>query len=237
MKCFHLGLGHVLKNGTLIQMSNRAIFLLLISLLGSSWVANANESITLNFAITDVEGSPVSNGVVLLTPTHGEFPQSEPDSLPTAIMNQIDKQFVPHVLVVQKNTEISFPNADNLFHHVYSFSPTKQFELKLYKEFTAEPLLFEQSGIVDIGCNIHDWMLGYIVISDSPYFLKTDDQGLGQVTLPKGEYSMQFWHPAFSYVSAFENDVQTFSTSTTISVSLDETVPNHLGFDDGFGDY
>ena len=79
-------------------------------------------------------------------------------------MNQINKQFAPHVLVVQKNTEVTFPNADNVFHHVYSFSPTKQFELKLYKEFTAEPLFFEQAGIVDIGCNIHDWMLGYMIL-------------------------------------------------------------------------
>ena len=99
--------------------------------------------------------------VLTLTPnfTLASTPQREEEP---AIMNQIDKQFAPHVLVVQSGTDISFPNADNLFHHVYSFSPTKQFELKLYKEFTAEPLRFEQAGIVDIGCNIHDWMLGYI---------------------------------------------------------------------------
>ena len=127
--------------------------------------------------------------VLTLTPnfTLASTPQREEEP---AIMNQIDKQFAPHVLVVQSGTDISFPNADNLFHHVYSFSPTKQFELKLYKEFTAEPLRFEQAGIVDIGCNIHDWMLGYIVVTDSPFFAKTNEEGVMNVSLPVGEYSV-----------------------------------------------
>lgn len=219
------------------KMITRITFLVLVSIFSGVALADTNETITITFQIDDDNRTPVSDAVIILTPTDGDYPEVSVDNLPTAVMNQIDKQFAPHVLVVQKNTEIAFPNADNLFHHVYSFSPTKQFELKLYKEFTAEPLLFEQSGIVDIGCNIHDWMLGYIVVSDSPYFLKTDNDGTGQVTVPKGEYEMQLWHPALSYVKAFDDKVASFTTSQTMSVSLDETVPEQQGFDDGFGDY
>lgn len=196
----------------------------------------ANDDVEVEIAITDAAGNQVENGVLIFTP---KFTLANPPALPDvpAIMNQIDKQFAPHVLVVQAGTEISFPNADNLFHHVYSFSPAKQFEVKLYKEFTAEPLLFEQAGIVDIGCNIHDWMLGYIVVTDSPFFLKTDASGNAQVTLPRGEYGVRFWHPAVPNAKAFDTDSITIDSAQSLSVTLDQTVPVADDFDDGFGDY
>lgn len=211
-----------------------AALVLLLSSFSFSVCAQSHPSIT--FDITDAEGTAVRNSVITLTPTDGKYPQDNGPK-PQAIMNQIDKQFVPHVLVVQTNTEISFPNADNLFHHVYSFSPTKQFELKLYKEFTAEPLLFEAPGVVDIGCNIHDWMLGYIVVSDSPYFVKTDENGQGSLQLPKGEYTLTYWHPEMQNAMPFASKTLTVTESTTISASLDSVVPSNSGFDDGFGDY
>ncbi len=77
-------------------------------------------------------------------------------------MDQQGHQFVPHLLVVQAGTEVTFPNSDNVSHHVYSFSPTKPFELPLYKGDVYPPVTFEKAGIVVVGCNIHDSMLGYI---------------------------------------------------------------------------
>ena len=139
-------------------MKYKTIFSALLLMACSSMALGQDEQ-TATFSITlnDSDGVPVDNGVFLFEPQFEveahQMPQQEP-----AIMNQIDKQFEPHVLVVKAGTEVTFPNADNLFHHVYSFSPTKQFELKLYKEFTAEPLRFDTAGVVDIGCNIHDWM-------------------------------------------------------------------------------
>lgn len=192
----------------------------------------ARFSITLN----DSDGDPVNDGVFLFEPQFEveahQMPHQEP-----AIMNQIDKQFEPHVLVVKAGTEVTFPNADNLFHHVYSFSPTKQFELKLYKEFTAEPLRFENAGIVDIGCNIHDWMLGYIVVADTPYYGKTNIQGQGLVSLPHGEYTVRFWHPQVEGEKAFPPQSISVSADTQVTWILNTNIIRDDGFDSGFGDY
>jgi len=197
---------------------------------------SAAGNVTATVSIVDANESPVANAVVLFTPL---FDVTTPRASPRepAIMNQINKQFVPHVLVVEKNTEVAFPNADNVFHHVYSFSPAKQFELKLYKEFTAEPLFFEQAGIVDIGCNIHDWMLGYIVITDTPFFIKTLEDGMDSVSLPKGRYKVEFWHPDAPGDMPFSQPEIEITENTQFTLALSRVISDDSGFDDGFGDY
>ncbi|MBQ4831507.1 methylamine utilization protein [Alteromonas sp. MMG017] len=200
------------------------------------------DTVTASITLLDAEQSPVKDGVVIFTPlfdlSSTELKNSEAESTPkTAIMNQINKQFAPHVLVVQENTEVTFPNADNVFHHVYSFSPTKQFELKLYKEFTAEPLFFEQAGIVDIGCNIHDWMLGYIVIADSPYFVKTANDGNASISLPAGKYSVEFWHPNAPNEQPFIETEVKLTRDKNFTLTLSKVIASDDDFDDGFGDY
>ncbi|WP_334049841.1 methylamine utilization protein [Alteromonas gracilis] len=209
-----------------------------LHLMACSSMALGQDERTARFSITlnDSDGTPVDNGVFLFEPQFDveahQTPQQEP-----AVMNQINKQFVPHVLVVKAGTEVTFPNADNLFHHVYSFSPTKQFELKLYKEFTAEPLRFEKAGIVDIGCNIHDWMLGYIVVSDSPYFGKTNEQGQTDIVLPVGEYRVSFWHPQVDGEQAFSTRSVSVSSDTSKQWKLTAIIESDDDFDFGFGDY
>ncbi|GFD94332.1 hypothetical protein KUL156_35870 [Alteromonas sp. KUL156] len=189
-------------------------------------------SITLN----DSDNKPVNDGVFLFEPQFevNEHQMPQPQAV---VMNQIDKQFVPHVLVVKAGTEVTFPNADNLFHHVYSFSPTKQFELKLYKEFTAKPLRFDTPGVVDIGCNIHDWMLGYIVVSDSPYFGKTDSEGKSLISLPHGEYTVRFWHPQVEDEKAFPSKSISVNADTEVTWTLSTIMVSEDEFDSGFGDY
>jgi plastocyanin len=111
------------------------------------------------------------------------------------IIDQIDKEFIAHVLPIQRGTSINFPNHDQIRHHVYSFSPTKKFEIPLYEGTPAQPIIFDKTGVVTLGCNIHDWMSAYIYIVDTPYFTMTDTNGIAKLTLPKGDYSLQFWHP------------------------------------------
>ena len=206
--------------------------------MASSNFAVGQDAQTARFSITlnDSDGAPVDNGVFLFEPKFDldahQMPHQEP-----AVMNQIDKQFEPHVLVVKAGTEVTFPNADNLFHHVYSFSPTKQFELKLYKEFTAEPLRFENAGIVDIGCNIHDWMLGYIVVSDSPYFGKTNPEGQSLISLPHGDYTVRFWHPQVEGEKALPSQPISVTADTQVTWTLNTNIIRDDGFDSGFGDY
>jgi plastocyanin len=112
-----------------------------------------------------------------------------------AIMDQVDTQFSPHILAVQKQSMVRFPNSDSIKHHVYSFSSAKVFELQLYKDLQAEPLLFSKTGAVELGCNVHDWMLGYIYVVDTPYFAKTNANGVALLTVPNGKYEVNTWHP------------------------------------------
>jgi plastocyanin len=112
-------------------------------------------------------------------------------------VEQKGRQFNPLVSVVQTGTNIHFPNKDNVRHHVYSFSPAKKFELKLYSGVPANPVTFNKPGTVVIGCNIHDAMLAYIHIVDTPYFAKTDLTGVAKISnLPEGSYELKVWHYA-----------------------------------------
>lgn len=113
----------------------------------------------------------------------------------TGIMDQRDRQFVPHVLVVGKGAQVSFPNSDNIRHHVYSFSEPKRFEIKLYADQPEDPVVFDKSGIVILGCNIHDTMLGYIFVSEWEYYAKTDAQGEATVSLEQAPKRLRLWHP------------------------------------------
>ncbi|GEA09502.1 hypothetical protein KUL42_42630 [Alteromonas sp. KUL42] len=217
---------------------NRFLLSLLLSLLALTTVATENNNANVTFEITlaDSEGKMVNDAVFIFEPLF-EIAVTTDSEPPTAIMNQIKKQFVPHVLVAKTGTSIRFPNADNIFHHVYSFSPTKQFELKLYKEFTAEPLKFDKPGIVDIGCNIHDWMLGYIVVTDSPFFAKTENEGSISLSLPKGDYNVRFWHPLVKSDSLFETKTLSVNESSAVEWQLSTALPADDEFDFGFGDY
>lgn len=150
--------------------------------------------------ILDPQSQPLSNIVVYLH-AEGEL-SSEQSHISNvslqdkpAIMDQIDKQFMPHILVVQKSSWVDFPNSDSIKHHVYSFSPTQSFELKLYSAGEPNTLQFDSVGEVSMGCNIHDWMLGYIYVVDTPWFGKTSHQGTVSFDIPKGNYTLKIWSP------------------------------------------
>ncbi|MBI3286126.1 MAG: methylamine utilization protein [Burkholderiales bacterium] len=113
----------------------------------------------------------------------------------TAEIEQKDKTFIPLVTVVQTGTAIFFPNNDTVRHHAYSFSPARPFELKLYSGKPAAPILFDKAGTVVVGCNIHDHMIAYIQVVDTPYFAKTDSKGQARLpAMPPGKYTLKVWH-------------------------------------------
>jgi len=143
------------------------------------------------------------NVVVWLQPKTSISLPRKPEKMFT--MGQKDRQFTPHILVVEQNGQVDFPNADSIMHHVYSFSKSKSFELKLYREQPQAPITFEQTGVVELGCNIHDWMLGYIVVVDSPYYGITDEQGQVTLDVPVGEYTLKSWHEGFGDISSIES--------------------------------
>lgn len=159
----------------------------------------------------------VANAVVHATPVDGTT-LSRP-SKTEAVMDQIDQDFKPHVLPVLRGTSVRFPNSDDTRHQVYSFSQTKTFELDLYHGETAQPVTFDQTGVATLGCNIHDWMLGYILVLDTPAFSRTDDAGDARIAdLPAGRYRVELWHPRLK--DAATPDARTVEVTATGTTRL-----------------
>lgn len=114
---------------------------------------------------------------------------------PLVEVAQEGQEFYAFLTIVQQGTKVVFPNRDTVQHHVYSLSKTKKFELPLYNPGQAESIVFEAAGQVALGCNIHDWMIAYVVVVPTPWFAKTDPHGVARVTAPPGRYRLEVWHP------------------------------------------
>jgi plastocyanin len=167
--------------------------------------------------VKDHKGKFVADAVVLAVPVD---PRNALHAKPPAdAVDQVDKQFVPYVKVIFVGSTVSFPNSDNIRHQVYSFSHAKKFELPLYGGTNASPVVFDKTGVVVLGCNIHDWMIGYIYVSETPFFTKTGALGTAAMSdMPAGEYSVRLWHPSMDH--AEENTIQhiTLTAETPVSV-------------------
>lgn len=145
--------------------------------------------------------------------------------LEPAVMDQRDLQYSPYVIAVQAGTLVSFPNSDDIRHHVYSFSPAKRFELRLYHGTTAEPVLFDEPGKVVLGCNIHDSMLGYIFVVDTPYFALTDANGEASVNLDAAnDWTVRVEHPRSK--RAWEQQITASQLAAGLSVDLGALTPD-----------
>ena len=148
---------------------------------------------TLQVQVKDAAGKPLADTVVYAI-SGAPFDARKPRA-PVAV-EQVDREFVPYVTVIQAGTTVTFPNRDPILHHVYSFSPAKPFEIKLYTGKSPVEVVFDKPGVVTLGCNIHDWMIGYIAVVPTPWFAKTDAAGTAIVRdLPAGAYDIHAWHP------------------------------------------
>lgn len=143
--------------------------------------------------VQDAAGKPVADAIVFLDSADARK-QVRPQQ--GAEMAQEKRQFVPGVMVVPVGTEVRFPNRDTVRHHVYSFSPAKKFELKLYIGTPANPVLFDRPGVVVLGCNIHDDMVGWILVVETPYYARSaGSTGKVQIdNVPPGAYTLRTWH-------------------------------------------
>ncbi|QIZ85866.1 methylamine utilization protein [Bermanella marisrubri] len=183
--------------------------------------------------VTDNAGEPLANAVVQLVGSSEAVNVSKQP----LVMDQMDKSFVPKVLLAPIHSEINFPNSDNIRHHVYSFSKAKTFELKLYAGQPKDPIKFDQEGIVVLGCNIHDSMVGYIYVTDAQAYL-TDVNGMVYIqSLPEEVNSIAVWHPDTKQGVDYRKVIQVPSSNTSqITVSLDIQSPEPRNtFEDVFG--
>jgi hypothetical protein len=169
--------------------------------------------------VKDDKGNPVEDAVLYAMPlSGGELPPPQ-----SAIIDQIDKEFYPYVSAVQVGTAVSFPNNDEIRHHVYSFSPAKTFELPLYPpgKGLEQSVVFDQPGVVVLGCNIHDWMKAYVFVVETPFFAKTDNTGSASITnLGPGEYEVKRWHPRIQKSSEAQKLAVTIAQGSSEAVEF-----------------
>lgn len=175
--------------------------------------------------VADAAGKPLADAVVFLESAEA---RKQVRPLADLEMAQKKKQFVPGVLVVPVGSAVRFPNQDAVRHHVYSFSPVKKFELKLYAGTPSNPVVFDQPGVVTLGCNIHDQMVGWILVVETPYYAHTPATGQAKVhDVPPGRYTLRTWHARMPVGAPALEQALTVpaSGSVTASVRMAELLP------------
>ena len=158
----------------------------------------ASPSFALDLAVTvrGDDGMALANAVVVVRPSAGAAAGPPIRFAWPLKMTQQNIAFDPYALIVPVGSTVGFPNKDKVRHHVYSFSATKSFELKLYGQQQERTVTFEKAGVVPLGCNIHDSMIGYIFVTDSAFSAKSDASGQVMIRgIPAGAASVSVWHP------------------------------------------
>lgn len=178
-------------------------------------------SLTVNIAPPN-SVADLSGAVVYLVDTaanHNDTAAPTPPIAPKMIA-QSGRLFDPYINVIQTGTEVIFPNRDSVAHHVYSFSAARAFELPLYKNELTPSITFEKPGLITLGCNIHDWMLGYILVVDTPYFQQLSGLTATFEDIPTGQYLLSFWAPDMDQREAAQLLVNIGSSNQTVSMPL-----------------
>ena len=175
-------------------------------------------------SVTTSDGKPLPDAVVLIPAKPGDPKPAPMDGLKMA---QTGKQFAPFVLIAPVGSTVEFPNLDKFRHHVYSFSKGNKFELELYGREEKRVVTFKTAGVAALGCNIHDQMVAFIRVIDTPWAAKSGADGVARLTAaPEGSRRIDVWHP---YATAKEQTVtQTLTVSagtTTVTVVLDIAPP------------
>lgn len=177
---------------TLRARRGRIAALASLALLGALLHAACALAASLRVSVKLPDGQSLADAVITVRSTGKTLDSAAPIH---AVMDQMHRMFVPEVLVVPVGSTVSFPNSDSVSHQIYSFSPAKRFQLPLYRGKPYPPVLFDHVGVVILGCNIHDWMMGYIDVTDAPFYGTTDEQGAWAAEVPAGRYEITVWHP------------------------------------------
>jgi plastocyanin len=155
---------------------------------------------TVEVVVADGAGKPLADAVVMLEPASGRAPVKPVSGVQ---ITQVRRQFDPQVTVIPVGTAVAFPNLDTVRHHVYSFSGAKTFELKLYAGVPAAPVVFDKAGIAVLGCNIHDQMVAWVVVVDTPFYARSSALGKASIAgVPAGAYRLKVWHSTLADASA-----------------------------------
>ena len=185
-------------------------------------IVSLGHAATITVQVQDAAGKPLADAVAYLESVQASKALGGAKPGNQVEIAQIARQFDPRVSVVPVGTMVSFPNKDAVRHHVYSFSPAKTFELKLYSGTPANPVQFDKAGVAVLGCNIHDNMVAWVVVVDTPYFGRSAKAGpvsLGNV--PAGSYRLRAWHPGLAVgAAALDQPLVVESADATVTVRM-----------------
>lgn len=172
--------------------------------------------------VRDAAGKPAPNAVVMVRPAGG-VPAGKPMKVAwPMVMAQQNIQFTPYVLVAPLGSTVSFPNKDKVRHHVYSFSAPKKFELKLYGKDESRTVTFDKPGAVSLGCNIHDTMIAFIYVTETPYAAKSGADGVATIKdVPAGAGQLMVWHPDLKAKVPLSRPLAVAGAAQRTSVALD----------------
>jgi plastocyanin len=158
-------------------------------------VCGSAAATTFTAEVNDQDGRPVANAVIVLV-ADSKAPMPASRLAAEKTIDQRGETFIPLVTIVPKGGHIIFANNDQTTHQVYSFSSVKQFEITLARGEKSPPIAFDNSGVAALGCNIHDHMIAYAFVADSPWTVLTGADGRGTIAeVPPGNYEAQVWHP------------------------------------------
>ena len=161
-----------------------------------SFAATFAMAANVDVLLSDAAGTPLADAVVMLEPAGTRLPLKP---LQGAQIVQHDLQFDPPVTMVTTGTAVMFPNQDTVKHHVYSYSPAKTFQIKLYAGVPHAFIVFDKFGVAVLGCNIYDGMIAWVVVSDTPLWARSAAGGHAKVAdVPPGSYQMHVWHASLA---------------------------------------
>ena len=202
----------------------------------SSWTVEActrENSSCVQVQVNNVKNIPLENMVVYLEPLAA---QVLPQQSETVNISQHSKSFIPYISVSQSTAKVSFENKDDITHHIYSADSENKFSFKIRAGKTDSTTQFNHAAEIAMGCNIHDWMSGYLLVVDTPYFAKTDAQGIASFTMKElGKYRVVVWHPQLRTENNRIFKEKNLSTDDTITFTLTKNmddIPSQKSDDD-----
>ncbi len=148
---------------------------------------------------------------------------SQPAENATRAVHRIEQknsQFIPFISAVQKGSSIKFPNRDSFAHHVYSFSEPAKFQSELYSQQESHEIEVSKPGVIVVGCNIHDWMLAYVYVVDTPHFAQPQNNKVQFQNVEAGSYSLSYWHPSMPAPVTSNVEIEEASTSVQLNIDI-----------------
>lgn len=195
--------------------------------------ATAHASDALVVVLKDADGSPVVDAVVQVKAIgDGGTDELRPVR---AEIEQRDQEFQPRIAVVPVGSTVVFPNRDDVKHHVYSLSKVRRFEIPLSGPEDTGEIVFDRAGVIAVGCNIHDWMVAYVVVVDTPAWAWSDAGGTARIERsPAGPARIEIWHERLARVSIHDVSAEALASGRPLEFVL-KLRPERAGDHDAGG--